>query len=368
MQAGMQAKSVGAQTTPSGRVMAKEACSSLTQRIGTNGEAPAPTVAECRSLMLLPPAVLGYAWPAERMVAGLRVCKELRNGLMKHCRGIVLVQKDGAKISHMLVTLRWKELKGGRKLDTDMQGSRTVLTSLDLGTLRENAVAERAKGVESLATVLGLCKALAHLDLRKNDLGDLGARRVAGVLGSCKALAHLDLSCNAIGSEAVRLLAGVLGSCKALAHLNLSDNNIGKAQGLGVGFLAAVLGEVKSLTHLNLSENRIGFEGAERLVGVLRLVDVLGACKELAHLDLSNDHLGDEGAFGLARVLGLCKELAHKSIEFRLNVRCTTRLPTFDKECPTWAGSQLQRKTDSTGSGRGSETFSFEGKQASRGP
>jgi hypothetical protein len=41
--------------------------------------------------------------------------------------------------------------------------------------------------------VLAQCPALAHLDLRINAMGAVGAERIAGVLAQCPALAHLNL-------------------------------------------------------------------------------------------------------------------------------------------------------------------------------
>eukprot|EP00961_Rhodomonas_salina_P242004 3269221-Rhodomonas_salina.1 len=45
----------------------------------------------------------------------------------------------------------------------------------------------------------GECKALAHLDLELNRVGDEGAGRLADALGECKALAHLNLTCAGTG-------------------------------------------------------------------------------------------------------------------------------------------------------------------------
>jgi len=78
-----------------------------------------------------------------------------------------------------------------------------------------------------LAGVLGLCPALAYLDLSNNAIGDAGTERLAGVLAQCRALVHLDLCANAIGPAGAESLAEVLGQCSSLAHLNLWDNGIG---------------------------------------------------------------------------------------------------------------------------------------------
>eukprot|EP00961_Rhodomonas_salina_P030767 413778-Rhodomonas_salina.1 len=194
-------KFVGTQPTPPEAVTAEESSTSLTQRTSTRGEGPAQTVAECMLLLLLP-TLLGHVWPAERVVIGLRVCKQLRRELMVHCSSIALAQRGDTEVGvsgcledfrrlpeHVMVRLRWKENRA-----------------------------------EKLAGVLGECKGLTHLDLSLNGIGDEGASLLAGVLGSCKALAHLELGWNCIGDEGAWRLAGVLGECKALAHLDLNRN------------------------------------------------------------------------------------------------------------------------------------------------
>eukprot|EP00961_Rhodomonas_salina_P274333 3706399-Rhodomonas_salina.1 len=46
-------------------------------RIGAHFGVPAQA---CGRLLLFPQAVLGHAWPAERVVLGTRVCKQLQVG------------------------------------------------------------------------------------------------------------------------------------------------------------------------------------------------------------------------------------------------------------------------------------------------
>ena len=69
--------------------------------------------------------------------------------------------------------------------------------------------------------------------------GGSGQESLAGVLGQCRALTHLNFRLNLIGAAAAESLAGVLVQCRALAHLNLSDNRIGAA---GEESFAGVLG------------------------------------------------------------------------------------------------------------------------------
>eukprot|EP00961_Rhodomonas_salina_P033981 457363-Rhodomonas_salina.1 len=114
---------------------------------------PAQAAEEC-TLLVLPPTVLGYVWPAERGIMGMRVCKQLRRDLIVHCGSVVLVQKAGTTLSEhcvsedfrrlpedLMVTLKWK--------DQDFE--------------------------TSLLRVLGECKRLAHLDLSYNNIDAEGA-------------------------------------------------------------------------------------------------------------------------------------------------------------------------------------------------
>ncbi len=47
------------------------------------------------------------------------------------------------------------------------------------------------------------CTALAALDLRKNDVGHEGARRLAGVLAQCPTVVHLDFRWDRNGVDAM---------------------------------------------------------------------------------------------------------------------------------------------------------------------
>eukprot|EP00961_Rhodomonas_salina_P271978 3675190-Rhodomonas_salina.1 len=247
-----------------------EASTILRQRTGTLSGVPAETVVQFR-LLLLPPAVLGHLWPADRMVVGLRVCIQLRRDLLTQCTNMVLVQEADAVQSdsssvledfrrlpqNLMLTLRWTEKKSAQRL----------------------------------ARVLGDCKALAHLDMSGNQIGAEGAGPLSRVLGGCTTLAHLSLIGNAIGVEGASRLAGVLGGCKALANLDLSQNMIGAE---GAGHLAGALGRCKELANVDLSWNKIGAEGAGAFARAL------GKCKTLAHLSLQHNKIGDEGAGRLA--------------------------------------------------------------------
>eukprot|EP00961_Rhodomonas_salina_P213526 2883749-Rhodomonas_salina.1 len=141
---------------------------------GVHDAVPAQSMGDCK-LLSMPPALLEQTWPAERGIAGLRVCKQLRRDLMIHCSSFILVQKAGT-----MPTESW--------------------------------VAEDLKRLPH-----------HHLKVKWKTHG---AATLLGVLGDCKALVHLDLSSTGLGGDGVCRLARVLGGCKALAHLNLSENGI----------------------------------------------------------------------------------------------------------------------------------------------
>eukprot|EP00961_Rhodomonas_salina_P158372 2131776-Rhodomonas_salina.1 len=124
-----------------------------------HGTVLAQAVSECR-LLSLTPAVLGLVWPAERVVVGLRVCKELRRDLMVHCNGIVLAHGKGASLCERCLSEDFKRLP--EHLTVTFKGNETIMFPLGM---------------------LAKCKTLVHLDLRSNGgdgIGDEGAGRLAG--------------------------------------------------------------------------------------------------------------------------------------------------------------------------------------------
>jgi Ran GTPase-activating protein (RanGAP) involved in mRNA processing and transport len=62
--------------------------------------------------------------------------------------------------------------------------------------------------------VLAQCEALAHLDLRSNEIGSGGARRLAEVQAQCPALVHLYLSDNRLQDHEAGRFAGVLAQAE----------------------------------------------------------------------------------------------------------------------------------------------------------
>eukprot|EP00961_Rhodomonas_salina_P052654 705956-Rhodomonas_salina.1 len=144
-------------------------------------QGPAQAVARALTPLFLEPALLRRIWPGERVVGGMRVCRQLRRDLVVYCTGVVLVPKAGA---------------------TSLVGVNESSVSKDLGRLPEHVkvtlTREEREWAMTLAGVLGECRALAHRDLSGSGIGLEGAEKLAGVLGKCDALEHLDLSQNEI--------------------------------------------------------------------------------------------------------------------------------------------------------------------------
>eukprot|EP00961_Rhodomonas_salina_P202767 2735488-Rhodomonas_salina.2 len=138
--------------------MASEESKTLNQRTGAHGGVPAENAKECGLLFLLP-AVVGHLWPPERVVVGLRVCKQLRRDLIAHCASIVLEKKPGARLSDCSISTDLGRLP------------ETLMVTLMLTGRNE---------VPKLAEVLMECKALVFLDLCGNQFGAEGAGRLAG--------------------------------------------------------------------------------------------------------------------------------------------------------------------------------------------
>ena len=107
-------------------------------------------------------------------------------------------------------------------------GRRNVLMKTLHSSGRPYTITVGLAGVLSLAGVLALCPALAHLNLSDNDIGPTVTESLTRVLGQCVILTHLDLSANSIGPPGAEGLASVLTQCTTLTHLNLGSSSIGQ--------------------------------------------------------------------------------------------------------------------------------------------
>jgi hypothetical protein len=182
-------------------------------------------------------------WAANRTIALRRTSKKVREEVDKmRLPAVVCLSRsfwDDSRngTGEAKVQFVWRQLAA--------MTARCLITTLALPKcdIREN--------VEQLAGLLAQCPALAHLDLRSNNIPQEGACELAGVLGQCSALTHLNLGRNRIGELGTGRLAGVLAQCSLLAHLDLSMNFIGCAT---LEIIGGVLAECTVLTHLNLRE------------------------------------------------------------------------------------------------------------------
>ena len=82
-----------------------------------------------------------------------------------------------------------------------------------------------AKGADTLASAVGQCTSLVHLDLSFNKIDGQAAGKVTDQLRHCQNLAVLKLRENQIGSVGAGLVADALASSTALTHLDMGANH-----------------------------------------------------------------------------------------------------------------------------------------------
>jgi hypothetical protein len=174
-----------------------------------------------RGLLALPGSLLGRAWPGERVVLGMRVCKALREELLCGVERIVLQRKryaedlrvDTAEFTRDLTRFRHRNQAVLLRMARGREGLKTMLTTSLLCGM-------------TIAIPEMMHTALASVDMVRNRIGDEGAAQLAAVLGRCSALTHLDLGQNEIGDEGAGRLARMIKGCSALLHLDLSKNQL----------------------------------------------------------------------------------------------------------------------------------------------
>jgi Ran GTPase-activating protein (RanGAP) involved in mRNA processing and transport len=191
---------------------------------------------------------------------------------------------------------------------------------------------KQSLGVDGAVRVLGAIDGnhqLRSLLLGTDGLGDRGAEAVAVMVeeGRAPALETLYLGCNRIEARGVEALAGALKSkASPVRALWLKRNPVGEA---GARVLAELLERQPWLEVLDLGNTGLGEAGVEVIVDALhgqsarprglgclligsngagpraaaRLGELLAVTPHLRELDLSVSHLEDEGARALARGL-----------------------------------------------------------------
>jgi Ran GTPase-activating protein (RanGAP) involved in mRNA processing and transport len=161
-----------------------------------------------------------------------------------------------------------------------------TLTSLDLGGIRGiNRNHMGGRGADALGTLLTQTSVLHTLDISSNGLGVEGCGLIAAGLSTNKTLRRLDLSNNNIGADGCRLLSSVLKDSQ-LDTLDIRRNDIGD---VGAAFIAAAYAAgigSETIMELHLEDNNIREAGCRSLAPMLRTTP------SLKLLSLSHNNMG----------------------------------------------------------------------------
>jgi Ran GTPase-activating protein (RanGAP) involved in mRNA processing and transport len=142
-----------------------------------------------------------------------------------------------------------------------------IRTTTSLETLSfkfRNAII--ALGSDKVVDALAKNRTIKSLDLRKESVGDEGAKVVAAILKENSAIEFVRLGMNMISGEGAKAIADALKKNKTVRHISLSGNNIGVE---GAKAIADSLKHNKTLQHIGLSSNGIGDEGAKAIAEAL---------------------------------------------------------------------------------------------------
>lgn len=134
--------------------------------------------------------------------------------------------------------------------------------------------------------LVALCSALApyasyleDIDLRFNEIGDLGARALGDLLSRSNRLLGLNLQGNKIKSEGAQYLAESLRECTGLQYLNLRGNKI---KTNGAMMITELLFTHDKLLSLNLADNKIDHDG---IIGILSVLNSSNYTLEELNID-----------------------------------------------------------------------------------
>ena len=166
------------------------------------------------------------------------------------------------------------------------QNSRVPVEKMDL---KLNNI--RDLGAVALARAIKIQKTVTSIDLRDNSIGDAGAMAFADALDFNTTVQEINLSENNIGDEGAVALANAIQVNRNVQQIHLSKNNIGDA---GAVALADAIKINTTVQEILLSENYIRDEGA------VALADAIKINRNVQQIHLSKNNIGDEGAMALA--------------------------------------------------------------------
>ena len=134
--------------------------------------------------------------------------------------------------------------------------------------------------------IIALCAALEpyavyleDIDLRYNEISDIGAKALGDLASRASRLLGLNLQGNKIKSEGAQYLAESLRECTGLQYLNLRGNKI---KTNGAMMITELLFTHDKLLSLNLGDNKIDHDG---VIGILSVLNSSNYTLEELNLD-----------------------------------------------------------------------------------
>eukprot|EP01135_Chromosphaera_perkinsii_P004606 Nk52_evm6s291 gene=Nk52_evmTU6s291 len=156
---------------------------------------------------------------------------------------------------------------------------------------------------------------LCHLDLRNNNIQDIGAMYIADSLCKNKTLEILNLSNNSISGNGIKALGIALTSNRHLRTLNLSYNNMFKYLEPFIDFKNCLIIN-KAIKHLNLAHTGMESEGA------VAFAEALAENRSLEWVDLKGNDCKTAGLMAFTRALKMNTTMLNFEVD-EPEVKCT---------------------------------------------
>lgn len=120
---------------------------------------------------------------------------------------------------------------------------------------------------------------IEDIDLRYNEITDVGAKALGDLVNKSRRLLGLNLQGNRIKSEGAQYLAESLKECTSLQYLNL---NLNKIKTNGAMMVTELLFTHDKLLSLNLGNNKIDHDG---IIGILSVLNSSNYTLEELNID-----------------------------------------------------------------------------------